>query len=112
MPQGGHTSEMLKLTSRLSPETYSPLCYVVASTDHTSADRIPKEGLMSGRCRVRTIPRSREVMMVPEHLYIVYIGETGGVRRSTATCPTRNEAKEPGSNSQLQQRRRATGLRL
>ncbi|CBJ26373.1 beta(1,4)-N-acetylglucosaminyltransferase [Ectocarpus siliculosus] len=61
MPQGGHTSEMLKLTSRLSPETYSPLCYVVASTDHTSADRIPKEGLMSGRCRVRAIPRSREV---------------------------------------------------
>ncbi|CAN0157491.1 unnamed protein product [Ectocarpus fasciculatus] len=58
---GGHTSEMLKLTSRLSPETYSPLCYVVASTDHTSADRIPKEGLVSGRCRVRTIPRSREV---------------------------------------------------
>ncbi|CAN0107278.1 unnamed protein product [Ectocarpus sp. 12 AP-2014] len=58
---GGHTSEMLKLTSRLSPETYSPLCYVVASTDHTSADRIPKEGLMSGRCRVHTIPRSREV---------------------------------------------------
>lgn len=58
---GGHTSEMLKLTSRLSPEVYSPLCYVVASTDHTSADRIPKEGLRSGRCRVCTIPRSREV---------------------------------------------------
>lgn len=52
---------MLKLTSRLSPEVYSPLCYVVASTDHTSADRIPKEGLRSGRCRVCTIPRSREV---------------------------------------------------
>ncbi len=52
---------MLKLTSRLSAEVYSPLCYVVASTDHTSADRIPKEGLRSGRCRVCTIPRSREV---------------------------------------------------
>lgn len=52
---------MLRLTSRLSPEVYSPLCYVVASTDHTSADRIPKEGLRSGRCTVCTIPRSREV---------------------------------------------------
>ncbi|CAN0372515.1 unnamed protein product, partial [Scytosiphon promiscuus] len=52
---------MLKLTSHLSPQTYLPLWYVVASTDHTSADRIPKEGLRSGRCRVCTIPRSREV---------------------------------------------------
>lgn len=54
---------MLKLTSRLSPQTYTPLWYVVASTDHTSADRIPKEGLRSGRCRICTIPRSREVSM-------------------------------------------------
>lgn len=52
---------MLKLVSGLSPEIYSPLCYVVASTDHTSADRIPKDDLRSGRCRVCTIPRSREV---------------------------------------------------
>eukprot|EP00903_Cladosiphon_okamuranus_P015162 g14020.t1 len=52
---------MLKLISGLSPEIYSPLCYVVASTDHTSADRIPKDDLRSGRCRVCTIPRSREV---------------------------------------------------
>lgn len=58
---GGHTSEMLKLTSGLSPQTYSPLWYVVASTDHTSADRIPKEGLRSGRCKLCMIPRSREV---------------------------------------------------
>ncbi|CAM9369327.1 unnamed protein product [Laminaria digitata] len=52
---------MLKLTSTLSPETYSPLCYVVAGSDHTSAKRIPQEGLRSGRCRLCTIPRSREV---------------------------------------------------
>ena len=58
---GGHTSEMLKLTSHLSPETYAPLYYVVASTDHTSAQRIPPEGIPSGRCKVRKIPRSREV---------------------------------------------------
>ncbi|CAM9665202.1 unnamed protein product [Ascophyllum nodosum] len=58
---GGHTSEMLKLTSHLSPETYAPLYYVVASTDHTSAQRIPPEGILSGRCKVRKIPRSREV---------------------------------------------------
>lgn len=69
---------MLKLTSGLSPEIYSPLCYVVASTDHTSADRIPKDGLRSGRCRVCTIPRSREVTRVCKlcpafkHLFCVY----------------------------------------
>lgn len=58
---GGHTSEMLKLTAHLDPEIYTPLCYVVASTDSTSAERIPSSGLRAGRCRVCTIPRSREV---------------------------------------------------
>ncbi|CAM9238675.1 unnamed protein product [Sphacelaria rigidula] len=58
---GGHTSEMLKLTAHLSPEVYTPLCYVVASSDHTSAKRIPEDGLRSGRCRIIKIPRSREV---------------------------------------------------
>lgn len=58
---GGHTSEMLRLTAHLSPQIYIPLCYVVASTDHTSAKRIPEKELKSGRCRICTIPRSREV---------------------------------------------------
>lgn len=58
---GGHTSEMLKLVRHLSPEIYTPLWYVIASTDHTSAKRIPAEHLESGRCRLCKIPRSREV---------------------------------------------------
>ncbi|CAM9545337.1 unnamed protein product [Choristocarpus tenellus] len=58
---GGHTSEMLKLTAHLSPSVYAPVHYVVARTDHTSADRIPSNHLTSNRCKVVTIPRSREV---------------------------------------------------
>lgn len=58
---GGHTSEMLKMVRHLSPEIYMPLWYVIASTDHTSAKRIPAEHLESGRCRLCKIPRSREV---------------------------------------------------
>ncbi|CAM9552532.1 unnamed protein product [Discosporangium mesarthrocarpum] len=58
---GGHTSEMLKLTAGLSPKVYTPMCYVVAKTDHTSIHRIPPEHLESGRCWMATIPRSREV---------------------------------------------------
>ena len=37
---GGHTAEMLALLEGLSPATYTPRHYVIADTDHTSAQRV------------------------------------------------------------------------
>ncbi|CAM9187346.1 unnamed protein product [Phaeothamnion confervicola] len=57
---GGHTSEMLRLTAHLDPKVYTPVLYVVANTDHTSAARIPWQS--DDPPTVVTIPRSREVL--------------------------------------------------
>ena len=58
---GGHTSEMLQLTSRLSGARYTPLCFVVADTDHTSRAKVEASpGGLRPDEYVR-IPRSREV---------------------------------------------------
>lgn len=62
---------MLKLTSYLTPEIYTPVCYVIASTDHTSTKRIPVDDLKSGRCRISKIPRSREVSALQRHDHLV-----------------------------------------
>eukprot|EP00543_Licmophora_paradoxa_P000606 CAMPEP_0202450056 /NCGR_PEP_ID=MMETSP1360-20130828/8711_1 /ASSEMBLY_ACC=CAM_ASM_000848 /TAXON_ID=515479 /ORGANISM="Licmophora paradoxa, Strain CCMP2313" /LENGTH=175 /DNA_ID=CAMNT_0049068181 /DNA_START=95 /DNA_END=622 /DNA_ORIENTATION=+ len=57
---GGHTSEMLQILKHVDPKIYSPLIYVIASTDSTSERRVKAFG---GRQPDQTlrIPRSREV---------------------------------------------------
>ena len=66
---GGHTAEMITLLQGLAVDTYAPRDYVIATTDHTSAQKI--ETFESGRGtyaaggapqhRVLRLPRSREV---------------------------------------------------
>ncbi|KAG5177697.1 beta-N-acetylglucosaminyltransferase [Tribonema minus] len=60
---GGHTTEMLKLLQGAPTDVYAPLHYVIAATDHTSADRIPHADAAPGSAAtvVHTVPRSREV---------------------------------------------------
>ena len=60
---GGHTTEMIELLSSLSPERYTPLAYVIASTDTTSYQRLRTSSLPKSFLSpyVYTIPRSREV---------------------------------------------------
>ena len=57
---GGHTTEMLHLIQTLDPIRYTPLLYVVATTDSTSERRVEALG---GRLpdTILKIPRSREV---------------------------------------------------
>jgi beta-1,4-N-acetylglucosaminyltransferase len=59
---GGHTTEMLHLIKNLDPTRYTPLIYIVATTDTTSIKRVDafQEGRMSPN-RILKIPRSREV---------------------------------------------------
>jgi beta-1,4-N-acetylglucosaminyltransferase len=57
---GGHTTEMLDLIKNLNPKRYTPLVYVIATTDTTTEIRVQA---MGGRLPDSTwrIPRSREV---------------------------------------------------
>lgn len=57
---GGHTTEMLNLLTRLNPECYTPLVFIVADTDTTSMKRVEAFGGRQPDLIYR-IPRSREV---------------------------------------------------
>ncbi|KAF0774925.1 hypothetical protein AaE_001374, partial [Aphanomyces astaci] len=52
---------MLKLIKRLSMDTYAPLAFVVAASDHTSEEKARVERKDDGTLHFYTIPRSREV---------------------------------------------------
>ena len=72
---GGHTTEMLHMLRHLNPENYTPLIYVVATTDSTSLrrfDALIKEGHHRKPDHIYKIPRSREV----GQSYISSIGTT------------------------------------
>mmetsp|Transcript_12390 Transcript_12390/g.18581 ORF Transcript_12390/g.18581 Transcript_12390/m.18581 type:complete len:217 (+) Transcript_12390:93-743(+) len=56
---GGHTSEMMKMIQNIDLEIYSPLLYIIAESDLTSFDRIPKSHVPY--IKITKIPRSREV---------------------------------------------------
>lgn len=58
---GGHTTEMIRLLTCLKATRYSPLSYVVATTDTTSLDRISASSTARRGDAVYRIPRSREV---------------------------------------------------
>ena len=65
---GGHTAEMIALLKTLDAATYAPRDYVIATTDHTSAQRIETfEHARSSSTaappsyRLFRLPRSREV---------------------------------------------------
>ena len=57
---GGHTTEMLDLIKNLNPKRYTPVVYVIATTDTTTEHRFQA---MGGRLpdSIWRIPRSREV---------------------------------------------------
>jgi beta-1,4-N-acetylglucosaminyltransferase len=59
---GGHTTEMLKLITRLSIQKYGPVHYVLAQTDITSMSKIKDKNLpISENAIWEKIYRSREV---------------------------------------------------
>lgn len=58
---GGHTTEMMRLLTFLEARKYSPLTYVVATTDTTSLQRIEASQNARRGDAVFRIPRSREV---------------------------------------------------
>lgn len=58
---GGHTTEMIRLLTFLDARRYSPLTYVVATTDTTSMQRIEASQSARRGDAVFRIPRSREV---------------------------------------------------
>ena len=58
---GGHTTEMIRLLTFLDVRKYSPLTYVVATTDTTSLQRIEASNSARRGDAVFRIPRSREV---------------------------------------------------
>lgn len=66
---GGHTAEMLTLLASLGSEKYAPRDYVLAKSDHTSAQRIEKFEASRGSIaaggppehQLLRVPRSREV---------------------------------------------------
>ena len=58
---GGHTTEMIRLLTFLDASKYSPLTYVVATTDTTSLQRIEASKSARRGDAVFRIPRSREV---------------------------------------------------
>ncbi|KAJ1453419.1 oligosaccharide biosynthesis protein Alg14-like protein [Pelagophyceae sp. CCMP2097] len=58
---GGHTTEMLRLTSKLSPARYAPVWFVVAATDTTSAQKAEATPHALTPTHWATIPRAREV---------------------------------------------------
>lgn len=59
---GGHTTEMLALIKNLNTtEIYTPLIYMVASTDDTSLRRVDAEPSAPRAHVIYRLPRSREV---------------------------------------------------
>ncbi|ETV73464.1 hypothetical protein H257_11597 [Aphanomyces astaci] len=85
---GGHTTEMLKLIKRLSMDTYAPLAFVVAASDHTSEEKARVERKDDGPLHFYTIPRSREVHTVhptmstsPSHVQFLVGRAVVGVHR-------------------------------
>jgi len=58
---GGHTTEMIRLLTCLEAKRYSPLAYVLATSDTTSLDRIEASPAARHGDAVYWIPRSREV---------------------------------------------------
>lgn len=61
---GGHTSEMLHMIRQLDASNYHPMIFVVASTDHTSLERLKAtmpSNFQKSNNQIYTIPRSREV---------------------------------------------------
>lgn len=58
---GGHTSEMLRLITNFSSERYSPMYFVLAQSDHTSAAKIQSSKLKFKDVQYIQIHRSREV---------------------------------------------------
>ncbi|XP_073449180.1 UDP-N-acetylglucosamine transferase subunit ALG14 isoform X2 [Aquarana catesbeiana] len=65
-PEGGHTTEILRLLNSLSI-SYSPIHYVLADTDKMSEDKIRSfesakvNGIPKSLYTIHRIPRSREV---------------------------------------------------
>lgn len=60
---GGHTTELLKLMKRLKRDVYTPITFVVAETDKTSADKTRLDWKPSAADSFVVIPRSREVRL-------------------------------------------------
>lgn len=58
---GGHTAEMLHLTSNLDRKRYTPRIYVVAETDKMSMTKAIEVEAASDDYRIIRVPRSREV---------------------------------------------------
>lgn len=58
---GGHTTEMLALLKNVNPKVYTPLVYIVASTDNTSMKRVYADTNARMPDDVYFLPRSREV---------------------------------------------------
>jgi beta-1,4-N-acetylglucosaminyltransferase len=60
---GGHTAEMMSIMDGLDRTVYTPLVFVRAATDATSAVRVQRkeETKDNGGCVQLQIPRSREV---------------------------------------------------
>ena len=58
---GGHTTEMLALLENVDSSVYTPLVYIVASTDDTSLRRVQANNTARRADQIYTLPRSREV---------------------------------------------------
>ena len=67
---GGHTAEMLQLLASMDLASYAPRDYVLATTDHTSAQKIEtfeaerqqrRDNAGPPECELLRLPRSREV---------------------------------------------------
>ncbi|CCI42376.1 unnamed protein product [Albugo candida] len=58
---GGHTTEMLQLIRKLDTEIYSPITFVVASSDSTSIEKTKLDRHLHPNDQFIVIPRSREV---------------------------------------------------
>jgi beta-1,4-N-acetylglucosaminyltransferase len=58
---GGHTTEMLALIENIDASIYTPLVYMVASSDDTSLQRIYADKTARRADQVVTLFRSREV---------------------------------------------------
>jgi beta-1,4-N-acetylglucosaminyltransferase len=58
---GGHTTEMLALLENIDATLYTPLIYMLASTDDTSLRRVQAQQQARRADAVYKLPRSREV---------------------------------------------------
>lgn len=61
---GGHTTEMLQLIKKLDTEIYSPITFVVASSDSTSIEKTKLDRHLHPNDQFIVIPRSREVIVI------------------------------------------------